>query len=197
MRRLAAVALAALLSACATAPPRPPGAAQALWEARQTRLAALDDWGFAGRVAVTADNKGWNANLRWQQQDAHYDIRVLAPLGQTVAWLTGDAQGVELRTAGHGLTQAAEPEILLRSELGWSVPVSGLRYWVLGLPDRGRPATNTELDGEGRLSRLSQDGWDIRFLRYKRIDALDLPDKITLANSRLDVRLVVDSWQVP
>ncbi|HLA74858.1 MAG TPA: lipoprotein insertase outer membrane protein LolB, partial [Gammaproteobacteria bacterium] len=82
------------------------------------------------------------------------------------------------------------------------LPVSGLRYWVLGLPDPAAPpaAQDRELDGLGHLTRLRQSGWDIEFRRYSPVTTVDLPNKIFLTNQaagvRLEVRLAVEQWEL-
>jgi len=188
--------MAALLAACAAVPPqRPTAESERLWSLRVASLSGLRDWGFSGRVAVQADEEGWHANLQWRQRPDRYDIRILAPLGQGAAWLHGDARGVRLRTAGNGDHYAADPETLLREQLGWQVPVSGLRYWVVGLPDAGAAAVKV-LDADGRLVRLRQAGWDIEFQRYRVVDGMQLPDRIALSNARLKVRVLIDQWQL-
>jgi outer membrane lipoprotein LolB len=195
--RVASLLFALFLAGCAAVPPAPVVApqAEALWHARQEQLAQLSDWSLEGRVAVTAGDEGWNANLLWSQQSQQYRIRILAPLGQNAAWLEGDAEGVTLRTADRRTVRAADPEALLHAELGWSIPLSGMRHWVLGLPDPGEPAV-PQLDATGRLAALDQDGWHIEFLRYRDAGTWNLPDKIFLERQQFKVRLVIDQWSL-
>ncbi len=137
--------------------------------------------------------------MRWRQEGGNYDISLGSPLGQDVLQLQGDAQGVSLRTA-QGTDFAADGETLLYRRLGLRLPVSGLRYWVLGLPDPAAPvgAQDREVDGLGHLTRLRQSGWDIEFRRYGPVTTIDLPDKIFLTNQavRLEVRLAVEQWEL-
>lgn len=158
-----------------------------------------DSWEFTGRISVSApDSAGqqaWHGEIRWSQQGDSYDIQLNAPLGQGALHLSGDAQGVRLRTGDGTEEFAADPETLLQQRLGLRLPVSGLRYWVRARPDP-RAAQTEELNAVGRLLRLVQSGWEIDYKRYAGTASGDLPDKLFLRNpeARLEVRLVIEQW---
>lgn len=194
-RALCLVALAMLLAACATVPPRGTGGdAEQLWHSRQAALTALTNWSFTGRIGITLGDQGWHAVLDWRQHDRHFDIRISGPLGQGVGELHGGPDGVLLLTSDHQQSRAADAESLLHAQFGWWVPVSGLQYWLRGLPDP-RQAAQTTLDDYGRLTQLQQSGWDIRFTRYVQHVGLALPDRLTLSNDRMKVKLIVETWR--
>lgn len=177
------------------------------WQARQQQLSALQTWTLIGRIAIQANGardarqEGWNGGLRWGQRDGDYDITISSPLGQEVAQLHGGAAGVTLRTSA-GEDFALDGETLLQQRLGWRMPVSGLRFWVLGLADPNMPEVAEQdrvLDAQGRLVRLHQSGWEIEFRRYQKVGNVELPDKLFLSNQHADVqlelRLVVEQWE--
>lgn len=192
-----------LLSACELLPSQLPagGDAEAAWQARQNTLSALDVWSLSGRIGIQADQESWQASLRWNQRADGYDIKLSTPLGQEVLQLYSDAAGVIMRTA-EGEDFAQDGESLIFKRLGWRLPVSGLRYWVLGVPDPQAPSVasaDQELDGLGRLTRLRQSGWEIDFRRYVTVNTIELPDKIFLSNkqgAQLEVRLVMEQWEI-
>jgi len=190
---------ALLLSACATAPQRPSqDVLQQAWRDRQAQLARLDQWNLEGRVAVSTPTDGWQASLRWRQQaDGHYAIRIIAPLGQGSVALDGGPDGVVMRTTEHPRpVTAADAETLLYDRLGWRVPVAGLRYWILGLPDPKLEAPELELDNEGRLASLTQDGWQVEYRGYQQVGAYQLPGKIFMENNSLKLRMVIRTWSL-
>ena len=194
--RLLAILLAAILSGCASKPPLMPlgAAAEARWRAHIDAVLAQPEWIMLGRAAIRSGQQGWSATLHWQQHADNFAIRVLGPLGQGAAWLRGDAGGVTLQTAERETLRAVDAESLLYSQFGWEVPVSGLRYWLRGVPDPALAFT-AHWDEQTRLTELHQAGWTIRFQRYVRIDGLDVPDKLSLENPRFSVRVVVQDWQ--
>ncbi len=195
--RVLVAALALVIAGCATTP-KPPavGDPELAWQARQALLSAQQDWRFRGRIAIRHGEEGWQAGLNWRQRQRRFDIQVLDPLGRKVAQLDGDGGRVTLITAEGGRARAEDPERLMRRVLGWSLPVSGLRYWVLGVPDPEGPPPRLELDGAGRLSRLTQDGWAVEYRRYEPHGGVDLPAKLVLSRADLRVRLVVKDWEL-
>ena len=99
-----------------------------------------------------------------------------------------------MRTSKNEVYVAKTPEALLQEHLGWQVPIQGLRYWALGRYD---PATTytSQVDKLGNFTDLAQSGWNIRYRSYEPQQGLDLPGKVFMNTSDLDVRLIIDNWQ--
>ncbi|MGH8245104.1 MAG: lipoprotein insertase outer membrane protein LolB [Gammaproteobacteria bacterium] len=189
-------ALFSLIAGCAATPPVTDAALALEWEARRVKLSAMQDWHLKGRIAFQLDREAWSAILHWQQRRHEYVLRLIAPLGRGTIELTGSDSGVSLRTADNRLLQADDPEALLRENLGWDLPVSGLFYWIRGLPEPDSPADALLLDDEGRIHDLRQNGWQVSYQRYDTASGYDLPGKMTLQNERLKVRLAISDWVV-
>lgn len=184
-----------LLGGCATAPrPIPAVDPGQSWQRHSEALKSLHDWRLTGRMAIQTEDEGWHASLDWHQEGDAYDIHLSGPLGGGSVRLTGNEQWVELQKDDGQRVSAADPEWLLYRQLGWRVPVSALRYWVLGLPAPGQ--AEWELDPYGHLSLLRQGGWEIRFLDYRREQRLELPGRVFMSNQRAQVRLVVGRWEL-
>ena len=84
---------------------------------------------------------------------------------------------------------------LTREVLGWDLPLTGLRYWVLGLADPGVPVTSLERDEQLRIKQLAQRDWQIDYLAYSGDSAL--PSSMVLRHSDLRMRLIIDGWKFP
>lgn len=193
-----------LLSACAGPPPRPSAEVEALWAARQARLAGIDSWDLRGRLGVRAPDGGGQAALRWQREDEAHEIDLTGPLGKQLLKLFEDGDGARMRDARQREFAAADAQTLLWQATGWRVPLAGLRHWIVGLP---APATAgvRELDVQGRLERLRQLGWEVRFLDYMRVDGVDLPRRLVLrylapgmgdGDAEVELRLLVQAWNL-
>jgi outer membrane lipoprotein LolB len=154
----------------------------------------INDWKLQGRISLTRGEQGWHAGLDWENHADRYRLLVSGPLGQGAMQLTGSAQGVTLVDADGKVYQAADAETLLQQVSGWQLPVSGLRYWVRGLPDPGSRFEQT-LDAQGRLQQLNQSGWDIRYQRFTQLDGVEWPSKLTLERDDLVLKLVIDQWR--
>lgn len=158
------------------------------------RAPGLDaPFAFNGRIAIRQEERRESAAVRWVQRDGTDEILLLAPLGQTVARIVRNAEQVTLEADGQRYV-ADDPETLMQQVLGWRLPLSGLRYWVMALPS---PAgeSRIERDAGGQMSLLQQQGWTIRYDRYAAAGAEALPLRLTLRREGIEVRLVIDEWE--
>lgn len=205
MRRLLALGLCALLAGCAQSPlwqsiqpllydAERPG--QSAWDQHRARAEAVRAWTLLGRAAIQTEREGVSAAVRWVEQDGVYTLRLMGPFSQGSYELSGDAAGVVLRTPDGRDLQAEDPEALLQGALGWSLPVSGLRYWIRGIPAPGSEPSGLRLDALGRMTDVEQDGWRISVLRYTALQGLDLPEKLFMESRRLKLRIAVQSWEL-
>jgi outer membrane lipoprotein LolB len=181
MRRLLWL-LISLLAGCATTP------------VEVQRPAQPDaPFAFNGRVAFKHGEQRESAGVRWVHNPAEDEILLLAPLGQTVARIHRDANEVTLDAAGkHHAAQ--DMEALMQQELGWQLPLSGLRYWVTGLPAPDGQSS-VERDANGQLSVLRQQGWEIHYTRYAAITPDALPLRLRLTRDDMEVLLLIDDWE--
>lgn len=177
----------ALLAGCATLEPAPavPPLAQPL----------LTSFQIAGRISVRHGNEGFSGNLTWRHANEEDEFVILTPLGQGVARIIKNAAGVSLETPDQAIVHAQDAESLTQSSLGFALPLSGLPYWVQAQPI-GSDATLRH-NPEGTLDQLGEQGWQIDYLAYRAVGALQLPGKVFMENLDVKLRLIVDEWQVP
>jgi outer membrane lipoprotein LolB len=161
----------------------------------QTRplQAELAPFAFNGRVAILHDGERSSASLRWTHSDLEDEILLLAPLGQTVARIHADVHGVTLEASGKYYA-AQDAESLTENVLGWRLPMSGMRYWVLALPAPGDQAL-IEHDALGQVSVIHQDGWEIKYLRYASAVPDSLPLRLILKRDGMEIKLFIDEWE--
>ncbi len=185
--RLIVLLWLALLGGCTLLPPSPaPAARPAQPEAAPFAL--------NGRIAVRHNGTRHSAGLRWVHQAQSDEVLLLAPLGQTAARVYRDASGATLDD-GERHYQAGDAESLMQQVLGWHLPLNGLHYWVLGLPQVESQA-QIERDAEGRIVVLRQDGWEVRYQRYAGDKADSLPTRLQLSRDNLQVQLLIDEWEI-
>ena len=197
LRHLVVFSLVAVLAGCAGFGARESvegHGSPALWSAHKQQLTRLDGWQISGKVGIRAPKESGSATLFWLQRQDYYDIRLSGPLGRGAARLTGRPGNVLLEVANQGRYEAPTPEALLGEQLGWSLPVSHLVWWVRGLPAPGSKSRVT-LNGDSRLANLEQDGWKIEYLSYVEQNGFWLPERVKLHGPDLDVTLVVKDWQ--
>lgn len=192
---------AALLAGCETLLellPREPelAAPEAAWQTHTEELSLLRSWSLHGTLAVRpAGDDAARVTMRWRQSPDSYLVRFMGPLGVGLFEVEGSATAVEARFPDGRRASAASPEALLEQEIGWSVPLQGLRYWMVGAPMPGVAPSNMELDELGRLALLEQAGWTVVYERYDTVDGLSLPERIRFSNASVDATVVVRRWK--
>lgn len=187
-----------LLGACARQPVVPEDSRQLAWEQHRSLVMNLKDWKIQGRVGLYTADEAWPGDLHWQQSDAQYDMRIIAPMGAGNLHVYSVEGGVMLEHSSN--TQAhftPDPEALIQQQFGWMLPMKNLRYWITGIPS---PLVNIQgkldLDAQGRLNSLKQSGWNISFLRYQELKGLALPQKVLLEHEDLSLKIVIRKWQI-
>ena len=165
-----------------------------LHSADQGEGATAVDAPFAlqGRLSAKHGDRALAAHVDWRHAPPADDtIALAAPMGQTLAVMTRGPDGVTI-DEGNGRHGAAHSfDELTSTAFGVAIPVSGLAWWVRGVPHPGSPYRG-QRDGGERLQTLDQDGWAIV---YGYADAAAaLPRRVTLTYPDIELRLVIDAW---
>ncbi|MCK0743845.1 lipoprotein insertase outer membrane protein LolB [Chromohalobacter nigrandesensis] len=185
--------LIVMLAGCASQAPGPDQARErGDWSAQAERLQALESWSLAGKVGLRTNEGSESANIDWQQRPDTYRILISGPFGAGRTLLKG-APGKVTLTNGEGSFEAETPEALMEQQLGWSLPISALDYWVRGLPtpDASERLEHDDLDFPQRLQQL---GWTIEYRDWMRADDLWLPRRLVMTYGDLRATLVVNQW---
>lgn len=194
---LLAALLVCALAACGTVRPldEEQAARQPLYEQRLARLGPLEDWTLEGRLAVSDDRDGGSGYLNWRQESGTSRMDFHGALGRGAWRLEAGPHGAELEFADGRVFRADSIDALLRSQVGWQVPVDELSWWIRGLAAPGKVERNA-LDEAGRLSRLEQFGWTIEYGRYGAVGGETMPVKLTARQAGRSVKLAVRKWDL-
>lgn len=184
-RRLAGALALALLAGCAPLLPAPPQVAS---------IDAAGAYRLEGRVSVRSAEQQFAGGIVWSRQGERQEILLRTPLGQGVAEVRLTPAGASLTDSEGNVREAADGEALLQQAIGVALPLAGLGHWLRGRPDPARPFIGVPNERGGWAS-LEQDGWRIE---YGGTTEAGLPSRLTARRGDdLEIRLVVDAWQVP
>jgi outer membrane lipoprotein LolB len=196
-RRCCAGLVALALGACVATPLKPVSLLDA--PAQRQLLQALPGFAMDGRVAVAAGTEGFNATLDWNQQLDVSTVKLSGPLGAGSLQLQWRPTALRVTSRGSVL-ENSDAIAAVERELGFVPPFAALRYWVLGVPAPGSPATDETLDADGLLQGLTQQQWQIKVDRRVAVRSasgtLQLPSRLTATREGLRLRLVVDRWRL-
>ncbi|QTR49328.1 lipoprotein insertase outer membrane protein LolB [Candidatus Thiothrix anitrata] len=196
---------AALLGGCATQgkPAVPsdtakPASVQAAWQQRQSQFARMSSWQLQGRVGMQFRDQSAAFTLSWLQQGKDkYEMNIKNPLtGSVMAYLQGTATDVTLQANGKTYRDA-DAERLLQSQMGVSLPLGGMKYWVRGVPSPDSALEQVKLDAQGRPEMLQQVGWLVEYAGWQGNGWNALPEKINLSRvaENTKVKVIAKEWQ--
>ena len=181
--------LAVLVAGCATAPVSPPPAGRAVDP--QT----LTQWTARGRIALSAQGEGGSGSFVWQQRSERTELAVRGPLGAGGLNIVTDGDTLQLEDGSGQALDGDAAQVALERRLGARLPLSELRYWMLGIPapDAMAPAQ----PATGPVAGFTQAGWVITYEAFKATGDWALPARLTATTGDARVRIVVDDWQLP
>jgi outer membrane lipoprotein LolB len=189
--RLLALMLVLVAAGCRTVPV----AAPVDWPAEKRARQELSDWTMSGRAAVATANDGWSAGIRWQQEGTASELNLSGALGIGGVRVRSDGAAFTVDTSKGEHIEAEDASAALEQAIGVPLPVTHLRYWLLGVPSPASPA-NEERGDNGHLSKLEQDGWVITYDRYVPRGERTLPARVVMERAPVRVRVVVDKWDL-
>lgn len=172
--------------------------AQQEWVQWQQSVQQIEIWDVHARAVIILEAGVYHVGIRWQRDREGFVILLEAPFGQGVFRVESASTGphpYRLSLPDGRVLGSDSPEALLDEVIGWSIPISGLEYWIRGIP---RPETgySHRIGADGRLQSLRQDSWSIHYLDYfSSQEPPQLPRRMRLEHSDITLKLVVERWQ--
>lgn len=162
-------------------------------EQHLANIANIENFKINGRMGVQVEGYGISGTIQWQHIQAYDEIGLFSPLGNKIAYIVKTPEGVTLTTQEGKVLKAQDAESLTEQTLGWRLPFSNLTDWIVGRPAKGL-VTNAAWDEQGKLSKLTQNGWEVSYMQYREENQYALPSKINLRNPKMNLRLIVENW---
>ena len=145
---------------------------------------------LTGRLAARYNGESFTGNVTWSHAQQGDEMLISSPLGQGVARIVRDHEGVILRTAEPREYRASDAETLTHKALGFRLPLLGLGDWALARPSADSPAV-TQHNDNGPLKLLEQRGWRIEYLEYEG----ERPRLLRLVYPGIELRFAVTEWK--
>lgn len=182
------------LNGCAVAPTQKPIAnnqsSLARHEAHLLTIATITAFNLKGKIGVQANRNSFSGSMHWQHALETDHIAIFSPLGSQVADVKKTPTFVTLTdNQGQAITEK-NAEALTEKVLGWQLPLAGLSDWVLGRPSH-TGLSDREWDADGKLIKLTQNGWQIEYTEYTNMGAYQLPTKMHLQHGNVKIKLVI------
>jgi len=193
---LAGIGLLAL-AGCRTAPVPPPiigPGADAPWAEQRDALARVSRYALAGRVAVAAGGEGFSGGLRYQQQEQRADLAIDGPLGMGGVRVNVDGEAVTISNSRGESFDGPAARAELEQKLGFTLPLTELRWWLLGLPAPGEAALEQD-PVTGEIRAFQQIGWRVSIDKRAPAMGFALPQRLTVMRDGARMKLLIETWK--
>jgi outer membrane lipoprotein LolB len=189
LRRLTALVFICVLASCAKSPVKP--AVEQFQLAGRNYLYDRAQWSFDGRLALSSQSESLSLSIDWKHQSYKGEvidrIELAGPFGQGRTIISIADRDLLIDFGDRQETFVGDVDELLSRQIGFSVPVSALKYWVLGLV---KPKTKY-LIVDGGFEQL---GWRVNYRKMMIVEGEKMPRKINVEREDVRLRLVVDQW---
>lgn len=153
-------------------------------------------WEIKAKLGIRSEDDSGSVTLSWQQGNQRYKIQMQASLGQGNATIYGDNDSIMIERPGKPTLFSSDATELIKDTFGWPLPMSSLRYWILGIANPELPIQGQQHDSNGGLVNLEQSDWHLSYSRYQQIGQWQLPGKIRAKREETQLTLIIREWAI-
>ena len=180
------ISLTSLISACAVVPD---AQTQVYSVVDRQYLQQKDNWALEGRLALVNEKESVSMSVIWRHTPVQDDIELSGPLAQGQMQIHIRENEVAVDEGDKVQVYQGSPNDIVAEVLRVDIPVSALRFWVLGVND---PAFSYALLSEGFV----QNEWVVKFGPMQWVGTDQLPKKMTAQKADVRIKLIVDEWEL-
>ena len=147
------------------------------------------DWVFSGRFALSGQNESVSASIKWAHTNQQDEIELSGLFGQgrTIIYMLDGS--ITIDDGDKKVQYFGEVDALLTKHLGVELPVSALKYWVLGLVSPGVSYIPLE-------NGFLQSKWRVKYQSMQQVGRYELPKKMKVESDSAQLKLIVNQWDI-
>ncbi|MCP5206096.1 MAG: outer membrane lipoprotein LolB [Hahellaceae bacterium] len=167
------------------------------WEVRRAQLYTLTSWRIIGKIGVKQPDQNDSAVInRWQQIEDNFIIDLSSSiLGMGATQLVGNPEMLQISKSDGETIVSDTPESLLYQQLGWSLPLKQLPFWIKGVPSP-KFTQSVMFTEQGDPAKFRESGWSIDASRFDTTGDFRLPGKIKLTNGDVTIIVIINEWHL-
>ncbi len=161
------------------------------WQQFSNQNSQIDTFKLSGRVSVISQGESHQVTVNWKYNPSEYSLKLTGPFHAGGAIIHKSSEGLTLSMNDETPYRAISPETLMEQALGWSAPVSALRYWILGIPMPDAPF-EASVDELGQPHLMRQHGWSIIYDRFQS----GLPTRLAMESENARLKIIIQKWEI-
>lgn len=148
----------------------------------------LKKWRLQGRLLIRSDEV-LTANIEWKHDLQVDQLKLFGALGIGAMRIELNEHEIMLDTGDGGVLHSRDVDAFIAQEIGFVVPLTALRSWVVGAYLQNEPVLPFE-------NGFVQLGWRVTYGEYMQTSAGVLPRKIKVSRAGIKLKLVIDQWDI-
>ena len=148
----------------------------------------IKKWSLQGRLLIKS-NDILTANIQWQHENKYDRLKLSGALGMGAVLIELSEQQIMLDTGEGERLFSSDIDAFIARQIGFVVPLTALRRWVVGAYLQDVPVTQVE-DGFQQL------GWQVRYNEFMQTPLGVLPRKIKISKANIKLKLIIDQWSI-
>lgn len=142
-----------------------------------------NNYNIDGRFTIRTASKDYYGNFNWQHESANDVLAFMSPLGSTVAKIVVESDVATLTTEDNESYSGSDLDQMMNKQLGFSLPLQYLHYWIQGIPLPNYPVNDRLSSGFEQL------GWKIEYLRWQDNNH---PQIVQVSKADLRIKLLIN-----
>lgn len=166
-----------------------------VWDARANYLYQQESWEAHLSLVGITDQQKFKTRVVWNQQSDDYQIKLRDFIGRTIAIIDGSPLEVVAKTSKGQRYQGDDAESLIDELFAINIPVTGMRYWLQGLPVPDVEVDQLLFNDEGLAQTLNQQGWKISYPYYVSNKPYKMPSQVLLEYEDIKLTAKISQWK--
>jgi len=157
-------------------------------ELTQQQRLDIRKWKMQGRLLIKSDEV-LTANIQWQHDNKKDTVKLSGALGLGAMLIELNGHEIILHNAQGKRQVSQDVDAFIARQIGFVVPITALRQWVLGVHMQGVPVRQFK-------NGFQQLGWRIAYNEYMQTSAGIMPRRIKVTKEQIKLKLIVDQWEI-
>ena len=170
----------------------------------ETARRCVDKVNIKGRFSILYKlddrEESLHGKFGWEQSPENTVVTFMYTHGQKIAKIEITPQITTITPPKTAPASAPDAEELIKSQLGWTLPVSGMKGWLQGCATDSRGQSFIATPESTQV--FTRDGWQINYASWIDGPTMPLPKRIDLIKGNQDslngvdinLKLVIDEW---
>jgi len=184
LRQILVISLTLLLTCCAVNDQKN----VSINKPKEADVEEIKSWTIDGRLLISADEV-LTTNLNWRHTRVMDNLKLAGVLGLGAITIKLNETGIVIDKGYGKPLYSANVNEFIAQQLGFVVPITALRRWVVGKPLNGIPVIQLK-DGFEQL------GWQVTYNKFVETQVGWMPYKLKITKDRIKLKLVVDKWEI-